>query len=97
MTSKIHTTHIELPEFTEDVNTIIQYAEKWTGDLDERSRQKILRLFKNANVNRRYSIMNIEEVFTPRSFEERNNIYIERVTDLCEKALKNALAKANVK
>jgi alkylresorcinol/alkylpyrone synthase len=97
MTSKIHTTHIELPEFTEDVNTIIQYAEKWTGDLDERSRQKIIRLFKNANVNRRYSIMSVDEVFTPRSFEERNNIYIERVTDLCEKALRNALAKANVK
>jgi len=97
MTSKIHTTHIELPEFTETIETIIQYAEKWIGDLDQRSREKILRLFRNANVNRRYSIVPIEEVFTNKSFEEKNNTYIEKVTDLCEKALKNALEKANVK
>jgi alkylresorcinol/alkylpyrone synthase len=97
MISKIHTTHIELPEYTEDVNTIIQYAEKWVGDLDERSQQKIIRMFRNASVNRRYSIMPIDEVFSDKSFEDRNNHYIEKVTDLCEKALSNALKKANVK
>lgn len=97
MISKIHTTHIELPGNSENIDTIIKYAEKWTGDLDERSREKIIRLFRNAQVNRRYSIMTIDEVFTPRTFEERNNIYIERITDLCEKALKNALDKSNVK
>ncbi len=97
MISKIHTTHIELPEFSEDVHSVIKYAEKWVGNLDERTQQKILRLFKNANVNRRYSIIPIEEVFSNKTFEERNNRYIEKVTDLCEKALKNALEKANVK
>lgn len=97
MISKIHSVHIELPEFSEDINTIIQFAEKWTGDLDQRSREKIIRLFRNAHVNRRYSIIPIEEVFSNKTFEERNNRYIEKVTDLCEKALKNALKKANVK
>jgi alkylresorcinol/alkylpyrone synthase len=97
MISKIHTTHIELPEYTETIDTIIQYAEKWTGDLDSRSREKIIRLFRNAQVHRRYSIMPIDEVFSAKTFEERNNTYIEKVTDLCEKALKNALAKAQVK
>lgn len=97
MISKIHTTHIELPKYSEDVDSIIQYAEKWVGNLDTRTQQKIIRLFRNANVNRRYSILPIDEVFSNKSFEERNNRYIEEVTDLCEKALKNALDKANVK
>ena len=97
MTPKIHTTHFELPEYSEDVDAVIKYAEKWTGNLDQRTRDKILRLFRNANVNRRYSIMSIDEVFSPMTFEERNNIYSERVTNLAEKALSNALKKANVK
>lgn len=97
MISKIQTTHIELPEFTENVDKVIKYAEKWTGDLDQRTRDKIIRLFRNAKVDRRYSIMPIDEVFSDKSFEERNNTYIEKVTDLCEKALSNALKKANIK
>lgn len=97
MISKIHTVHIELPEFSEDINTIIKYAEKWTGDLDARSREKIIRLFRNAQVHRRYSILPIDEVFSNKTFEERNDRYIEKVTDLCENGLRNALKKANVK
>ena len=40
--------------------------------------------------------MNIDEVFTTMTFEERNNIYMERGIDLCEEVLVNALKKADL-
>ncbi len=97
MSSKIHTTHIELPEFTESIDTIIEYARQWVGDLTERDQEKIIRLFKNAQVERRYGIMPIHEIFSEKSFEERNNIYIKASIDLCENALRHALEKSGTK
>lgn len=96
MTSKILATHIALPPFTEPTGVIMEYAERWVSGQDERTREKILRLFRQAHVDRRYSIMPVEEVFTPRSFQERNDYFIEKTTDLAETALRGALDKAGL-
>jgi len=96
MRSKIIATYIALPEYSESTDVIIGYAEKWVSGQDERTREKILRLFRSAQVDRRYSIMPADEVFTHRSFEDRNNYFMEKTTTLAQSALEGALAKAGL-
>ena len=48
-------------------------------------------------MDKRYSIMDPEEVFTATSFEDKNNIYKREVTELAEKSLKKSLEKAKLK
>jgi predicted naringenin-chalcone synthase len=63
---------------------------------DNRFKRKVLKLFKGSGVKRRYSIMDVEEVFSKSSFEEKNNIYIHEATKLAEQSLKKSLKKANL-
>lgn len=97
MESKILAVNITLPPYTESTDTILNYAKKWVSNQDERTQEKILRLFRNANVNRRYSIMDIEQVFTVQSFEDRNNYFIQKTIGLAKTCLEGALEKANLK
>jgi predicted naringenin-chalcone synthase len=57
----------------------------------------VIKLFENAGVDRRYSIMDAEEVFLNTSFEEKNDIYSREVVKLAEQSLVKALDKANLK
>lgn len=85
-----------LPPYHRNTEEIIPYVEEWLKGEDERFVKKITKIFRYAGVDRRYSIMPPEEVFTPTSFEEKNNIYIERMTDLAEEALVRAIEKAGI-
>jgi len=93
---KILTVATETPPHSASTDEIIEYVKKWIASQDKRTQDKFIKVFKNARVSKRQSIMNIDEVFSEMTFEERNNIYIERGTDICEKVLKKALKKANL-
>ncbi|MFZ6050455.1 type III polyketide synthase [Halocola ammonii] len=97
MTTKILSTAKALPQYTRTTEEILPFVESWLSDQPKRFRDKVLRIFKYAQVDKRYSIMSPEEVFTQTSFEEKNNLYSERMTDLAEDALRKALAKAELK
>ena len=56
-----------------------------------------MKLFEGAGVDKRYSIMSPEEVFTASSFEDKNNIYTREVLPLAVESLKKALEKAQIK
>lgn len=86
-----------LPKNVESTEKIIEYVEKWITQQDERTQKRFIKVFKNAKVSKRHSIMSIDEVFTNMTFEERNNIYIEKGTDLCEEVLLKGLKAANLK
>ena len=62
---------------------------------EKRFQRKVLKLFEGAGVDRRYSIMDAEEVFSNSSFEEKNNIYAREVTALAEQSLKKSLKKSS--
>ncbi|RZL44590.1 MAG: type III polyketide synthase, partial [Pedobacter sp.] len=64
-------------------------------DQDERFVKKVKKIFEGAAVDRRYSFMSPEEVFSDLSFEERNDIYIREGIRLGEECLQTALSKAN--
>ena len=86
-----------VPPFTRSTEEILPYVEQWISHLPDRQQKKILRIFKYAQVDRRYSIMDIHDVFTETSFEEKNEFFIEQSILLAEQALAAALEKASLK
>lgn len=84
----------ELPEFYRETKDILPLVEIWLGEQEDRFRRKVLKIFEGAGVDKRYSIMDPEEVFTSTSFEEKNNIYVREVKKLGNKVLTKALENA---
>lgn len=84
----------QLPLYTRDTAEIIPLLDTWLINQDERFRRKVKKIFGNAGVDRRYSILSPEEVFTATSFEEKNEVYAREMTNLGEKALQKALSDA---
>ena len=92
---KIKTVAKALPPHSRTTDEIIPYIKVWLEGQEERYQRKVLKIFRNAAVDRRYSIMDAEEMFTTRGFEARNNRYIKGVLELSETALRGALEKAD--
>lgn len=86
----------QLPKYTRETKDIIPFLNIWLSGQEERFQRKVIKLFENAGVNKRYSIMDAEEVFTKTSFEEKNDIYAREVVKLAEQSLAKALDKANL-
>ena len=86
----------QLPKYHRETKDIIPFVKLWMQDQDTRFQRKVIKLFEGAGVDKRYSIMDPEEVFIATSFEEKNNIYAREVVILAEQALKKSLDKANL-
>jgi len=85
----------ELPSYRRETKEILPYVNLWLGDQEDRFRRKVLKIFEGAGVDCRYSIMDVEEVFTATSFEEKNAIYVREVKKLGTNVLRKALNKSN--
>ncbi|TMU56589.1 type III polyketide synthase [Flagellimonas algicola] len=83
----------QLPKYSRDTLDIIPFVDLWLSGQEERFRRKVIKIFERAGVDRRYGIMDIEEVFTATSFEEKNEIYAREVKELGEKVLQKSLSK----
>lgn len=85
----------QLPKYSRDTLDIIPFVDQWLSGQEERFRRKVIKIFEGAGVDRRYGIMNIEEVFTATSFEEKNEIYAREVKALGEKVLQKSLTSVD--
>lgn len=96
MKVKITAVAKQLPKYTRETKDIIPYLKVWLSGHDDRFQRKVIKLFENAGVDRRYSIMDAEEVFLNTSFEEKNAIYSREVIKLGEQAVLKSLEKAKL-
>ena len=94
MSVKIKTVSKALPKFSRSTAEIIPFLDFWLKDQDERFVRKVKKIFEGAAVEKRYSIMGPEEIFSALSFQERNEIYIREGIQLGERCLSEALAQA---
>jgi predicted naringenin-chalcone synthase len=95
MNVKIVTVAKQLPEYSRATADILPMLDGWLHEQDDRFIKKVKKIFEGAAVDKRYSIMDPEEVFTATSFEEKNNIYTREVIILGEQVLQKALEKAD--
>lgn len=91
MSVKVTTVVKEVPKYSRATADILPLLDIWLADHDTRYQRKARKIFENAGVDRRYSIMNPEEVFTATSFEEKNAIYKKECIELAEKTAISAL------
>jgi predicted naringenin-chalcone synthase len=94
MSVKIIKVEKELPEYSRETADVLPLVETWLEGQEDRFRRKILKIFEGAGVDKRYSIMAPEEVFTSTSFEDKNNIYVREVKKLGKNVLKKSLENA---
>lgn len=97
MAVKITAVAKQLPQYTRETKDILPFVELWLDGQEERFKRKALKIFENAAVDKRYSIMSPEDVFLKTSFEEKNNIYTRESIKLAEKSVTKALNKAQLK
>ncbi len=94
MPVKIKSVAKQLPPYSRETADILPFIQIWLAGQEERFIRKVMKIFTNAGVDKRYSVMSPEEVFTSTSFEQKNDIYIRECTKLAKQALQNALDKA---
>jgi predicted naringenin-chalcone synthase len=95
MSVRIETVATQTPKYYKETKDIIPFVEMWLADEDERFRRKVIKIYEGAQVDKRYSIMDPEEVFTVTSFEDKNKIYTREAKILGRKVLEKALRKAD--
>ena len=94
MSVRITTVTKQLPQFMRETKDIVPFVSQWLSGQEDRFRRKVIKIFENAAVDRRYGIMSIEEVFQATSFEEKNDIYVREVKKLGKGVLQKALTQA---
>lgn len=85
-----------LPAYTRPTGDAMPYLDVWLQDQPKRFQDKVKRIFKYSQVDQRYSIMPIEEVFNPTSFEEKNAHFQKAAIQLGKTAITNACEKAKI-
>ena len=97
MSVKIKSVSKALPEYSRETAEILPFLDTWLQGQDERFIRKVKKIFENAAVDKRYSLMSPGEVFGELSLEERNNIYIREGIKLGEKCLRTAIDQSGWK
>ncbi|GAB2534614.1 type III polyketide synthase [Spirosoma aerophilum] len=95
MSVKIAAVAKSLPANWRDTNDILPFLDAWLDGQESRFQRKVKKIFENAAVDRRYSVMSPTEVFSMTSFEDKNAIYSRECIKLGEDVLTKALAKVN--
>ena len=85
-----------LPPYTRSTEEIIPHLRTWLSNQEDRYQRKAIKIFENAGVDKRYSIMGPDDVFNATSFEEKNRTYKRECTILAEKTATKALEKAKI-
>jgi len=97
MSVKITSVATELPPYSRTTKEIIPFLKVWMHGQEDRFQRKVIKLFENAAVDKRYSIMDADEVFNNTSFEAKNAVYKRETIKLAENALTKALNKAKLR
>ena len=97
MSVKIKGVSKAIPAYSRTTEEIIPFLDGWLTGQDSRFIRKVKKIFENAAVDKRYSIMSPEEVFSKTSFEEKNRIYMRESIRLGTQCLSEGLAKADWK
>jgi len=95
MSVKIKAVSKAIPQYSRPTDEILPFLDGWLNGQEDRFVRKVKKIFENAAVDKRYSMLSPEEIFTTPSFEDRNKIYMREGIKLGTKCLGDALSKAS--
>jgi alkylresorcinol/alkylpyrone synthase len=97
MTAKILATATLRPENEYTMDEVRPYMDKWLSESgDELTRRKGLKIFGATDIAKRASAFSLEQVFSRLSFQEKNDLYIEKMIDYGTEVLKRGLDAAGL-
>ena len=91
--------HMEVlkPDYSYTTEEIIEAADKmWLSKVDKLTRAKALKIWRGAAIDRRYSAVPLDVVFSQLSFEEKNNIYKEKMIEYGKRILASTIENSGV-
>ncbi|MGE3962749.1 MAG: type III polyketide synthase [Planctomycetota bacterium] len=95
MPAKILSCATAAPPHCYPMAEVFPYIERWL-ESDDDLRRRALKVLESAAIRQRSSIIPIEEIFTERSFEEKNNAYMEHAVDMACKVFEKALVQSKL-
>lgn len=90
-------THTLLPEYKYSSEEVIHRYKKWISEKNQSFQSKALKIFESAAIKERHTIFPLEVIFSKRSFEESNNLYMKKAVDLGTEVLRQTLEKSGIK
>ncbi len=67
------------------------------ADMGESALQRLMPVFQNAGIDRRFSCVPIDWYTAPHGWRDRNALYVEHASELLERAARDCLAEAGVR
>ena len=95
--ARIITVNTLLPEFTYTEQEAIDVYTKWVSSQDEIFRKKADRIFHHTQIKSKHTVAAPEVLLSQRTFEEANNLYIEKAIELGTAVLEQTLMECNIK
>jgi alkylresorcinol/alkylpyrone synthase len=92
MSPKILGIETSLPPYEVTLEALLPWVREWVKTGDPAFQDKVERIFRHAEVDRRYTVLPLDEIFRPRSFAAANQIYRTEIVPLAENAVRKALA-----
>lgn len=88
--TRILTTAVALPRYECTQAEVQSAMSQWLAERVTNV-ERIMKLFDRAGVEKRYTVGPLEDLFASRSFEERNNSYIEQSIELALRSSRDAI------
>ena len=85
-----------VPGYEHSLQDVVEQAQVWVSHQEKPFRTKVERIFRRAGVNKRYTILPLDALFSPMTLAEKNDRYCTYIVDYAETALRDALAQAGL-
>ena len=93
---KIISTGTALPHYYYTNSEVTEKAMEWVKDQPEKLQKLTKKIFESSNIKERHFISPLDTVLNPTSLTDSNERYVDAAKVLSQKALEQALVKANI-
>lgn len=96
MEPKILATATAQPDHTYSTDEIMPWLERWLNSKRPTLFPRMEKIVQSVSIDRRSSVLPLDEIFEDRSFEQKNDSYIEGAIELASRAFQRALTEAEL-
>jgi predicted naringenin-chalcone synthase len=86
-----------LPPYRYEQDEVTRWVRAWLEESGGEAAARLLSVYETAGVQRRGSVVPIEQVFAPRDFERQNDCYVEIAREVGAATAREALERAELR
>ena len=85
-----------VPAYRLQQREVVERVRRLFSELEHEAIERLLPMFGNAGIDRRYSCVPIDWYDAPHAWRDRNELYLQNAVDLLERAARDCLAASRV-